>query len=154
MAAKHRSQAENQPKVGQKPHFRLIFGRDDRTRTCGILLPKQARYQLRHISLFFFRSALLALLRFPKHLSAYRLDVSTAAIRSAPLLRHRRRSPRSPKAYFRQLYMHILHLAKLCFAAFLPCYRQIFIMQALPLYYIKENTHCQYKTLFACTLSE
>ncbi len=27
-------------------------GRDDRTRTCGIVLPKHARYQLRHISAF------------------------------------------------------------------------------------------------------
>ena len=80
------------------------------------MLPKQARYQLRHISLFFFRSALLALLRFPKHPSAYRLDVSTAAIRSAPFFRHRRRSPRSPKAHFRQLYTCVRHLTKRCFA--------------------------------------
>ena len=28
------------------------FGRSDRTRTCSILLPKQARYQLRHTSIF------------------------------------------------------------------------------------------------------
>ena len=34
--------------MGRKPHFRLIFGRSDRIRTCGILLPKQARYQLRY----------------------------------------------------------------------------------------------------------
>ena len=26
----------------------FLFGRSDRTRTCGILLPKQTRYQLRH----------------------------------------------------------------------------------------------------------
>ena len=28
----------------------LYFGRSDRTRTCSILLPKQARYQLRYTS--------------------------------------------------------------------------------------------------------
>ena len=31
----------------KRPHIRS-FGRSDRTRTCGILLPKQTRYQLRH----------------------------------------------------------------------------------------------------------
>ena len=33
--------------------FRL-FGRDDRTRTCGIVLPKHARYHLRYISIKIF----------------------------------------------------------------------------------------------------
>ena len=52
-------------KKGQKPLFGnkkaiiliffvsilwFLYGRDDRTRTCGIVLPKHARYQLRHIS--------------------------------------------------------------------------------------------------------
>ena len=33
----------------KRPHMRsFLFGRSDRTRTCGILLPKQTRYQLRH----------------------------------------------------------------------------------------------------------
>ena len=35
---------------GFKPQKRSFFGRSDRTRTCSILLPKQARYQLRHTS--------------------------------------------------------------------------------------------------------
>ena len=35
-------------KWGKKPHFRLIFGRSDRIRTCGIDVPNVARYQLRH----------------------------------------------------------------------------------------------------------
>ena len=32
------------------PHY----GRSDRIRTCGILLPKQARYQLRYTPIFYF----------------------------------------------------------------------------------------------------
>lgn len=41
----------------------MLLGRGDRTRTCGVLLPKQARYQLRHTSLysFFLGSTLRAL---------------------------------------------------------------------------------------------
>lgn len=35
-------------KWGEKPHLRLIFGRSDRVRTCGIDVPNVARYQLRH----------------------------------------------------------------------------------------------------------
>ena len=51
-----------------------LFGRGDKTRTCGILLPKQARYQLRHTSIYKNNKilrlsnqyALVALLRCPK----------------------------------------------------------------------------------------
>ena len=32
----------------------FLFGRSDRIRTCGILLPKQARYQLRYTPIFYF----------------------------------------------------------------------------------------------------
>ena len=41
-------------KWGEKPHFRLIFGRDDRSRTCLNLLPKQAgnRYPTSRYSVF------------------------------------------------------------------------------------------------------
>ena len=35
-------------KWGEKPHFRLIFGRSGRIRTDGIEVPNFARYQLRH----------------------------------------------------------------------------------------------------------
>ena len=35
---------------GFKPKKRSIFGRSDRTRTCSILVPNQARYQLRYTS--------------------------------------------------------------------------------------------------------
>ena len=54
--------------------LRFLFGRGDRTRTCGILLPKQARYHLRYTSIFLYQlfsyisvffPALSALLRFP-----------------------------------------------------------------------------------------
>ena len=36
---------------GFKPQKRSIFGRSDRTRTCSILVPNQARYQLRYTSM-------------------------------------------------------------------------------------------------------
>ena len=39
-------------KQKSRPRSALLRGRSDRTRTCSILLPKQARYQLRHTSLF------------------------------------------------------------------------------------------------------
>ena len=34
--------------------LRWTYGRSDRIRTCGILLPKQARYQLRYTPIFYF----------------------------------------------------------------------------------------------------
>ena len=37
-------------KQDERGCVRPAFGRSDRTRTCSILLPKQARYQLRHTS--------------------------------------------------------------------------------------------------------
>ena len=47
-------------KWGEKPHFRLIFGRSGRIRTDGIEVPNFARYQLRHTpigeNIQFFRS--------------------------------------------------------------------------------------------------
>ncbi len=45
-------------KWGEKPHFRLIFGRDDRSRTCLNLLPKQAgnRYPTSRYSIFAVKS--------------------------------------------------------------------------------------------------
>ena len=45
-------------KWGEKPHFRLIFGRDDRSRTCLNLLPKQAgnRYPTSRYSVFAVKS--------------------------------------------------------------------------------------------------
>lgn len=36
---------------GFKPQKRSVFGRSDRTRTCSILVPNQARYQLRYTSM-------------------------------------------------------------------------------------------------------
>lgn len=36
---------------GFKPQKRSAFGRSDRTRTCSILVPNQARYQLRYTSM-------------------------------------------------------------------------------------------------------
>ena len=42
----------------EKPPFWAVFlkkgGPSDRIRTCGILLPKQARYQLRYTPIFYF----------------------------------------------------------------------------------------------------
>ncbi len=38
---------------GFKPPKRSIFGRSDRTRTCGIEVPNFARYQLRHTPIVF-----------------------------------------------------------------------------------------------------
>ena len=44
-------------KTAQISHFYgLVNGPSDRIRTCGILLPKQARYQLRYTRLFSFSS--------------------------------------------------------------------------------------------------
>ena len=40
-------------KWGEKTHFRLIFGRNDRIRTCDIVVPNHARYQLRYIPVLF-----------------------------------------------------------------------------------------------------
>ncbi len=37
-------------KSRQKLSFLPAFGRGDRTRTCGLLVPNQARYQLRNTS--------------------------------------------------------------------------------------------------------
>ena len=34
----------------------VLYGRDDRTRTCGIVLPKHARYHLRYISIKIYNS--------------------------------------------------------------------------------------------------
>ena len=48
MAAKSNCKQKNSRKWGGRPHFRLIFGRSDRVRTCGIDIPNVARYQLRH----------------------------------------------------------------------------------------------------------
>ncbi len=39
---------------GKTSAFGQNFGRSDRIRTCGILLPKQARYQLRYTPIFYF----------------------------------------------------------------------------------------------------
>ena len=84
----------------QKPF--PLFGPSGETRTRGILLPKQARYQLRYTWIYILRKPKQArfLLRYPKKSSGLRRPsiFSTAATRSAPLLRHRRRSPRSPTA--------------------------------------------------------
>lgn len=43
------------------PKLRWFLGRSDRIRTCGILLPKQARYQLRYTPIFYFAFFLIFL---------------------------------------------------------------------------------------------
>ena len=40
--------------MGQKPHFRLIFGRNDRIRTCDIVVPN-TRYAVFFVILWAFR---------------------------------------------------------------------------------------------------
>ena len=70
------------PKMQEKTTFAVVdksgffYGRSEVTRTPGILLPKQARYQLRYTPIFncnFIKEqlALLALLRCPKSFSAW-----------------------------------------------------------------------------------
>ena len=60
--------SENGQQNGQqknKPHNNAVYkdyGRGDRTRTCGILLPKQARYHLRYTSILFIQFYLFQLL--------------------------------------------------------------------------------------------
>lgn len=58
VVGKSRLWAEISRKWGEKPHFRLIFGRDDRSRTCLNLLPKQAgdRYPTSRYSVFSVKS--------------------------------------------------------------------------------------------------
>ena len=51
----------NTEKNGVTSFLSLHHGRGDRIRTCGILLPKQARYHLRYTSIFYF----LSLSKFP-----------------------------------------------------------------------------------------
>ena len=53
-ADKVESQASIQKSKGEAKPLLLIFGRNDRIRTCDILLPKQARYHLRYIPKFDF----------------------------------------------------------------------------------------------------
>ena len=67
-----------------------LNGPDDRIRTCGILLPKQALYQTEPhpgIKLKEYKEALLALLRYPisSSVTAHLRQLSTAATRSGRL---------------------------------------------------------------------
>ena len=66
----------------------FFYGRSEVTRTPGILLPKQARYQLRYTPIFncnFIKEqlALLALLRCPKSFSAWSAAIQQLMIRAA-----------------------------------------------------------------------
>ena len=83
-------------------------GPSDRIRTCGILLPKQARYQLRYTPIFLFcfflnifRASLLCppSCKIVAHGAAVqRRALCFAALPQAPCICHRQRSPSSPKA--------------------------------------------------------
>ena len=85
-----------------------LIGRSDRIRTCGILLPKQARYQLRYTPIFLFcfflkifRASLLCppSCKIVAHGAAVqRRALCFAALPQAPCICHRQRSPSSPKA--------------------------------------------------------
>ena len=94
-----------------KPHNNAVwkdYGRGDRTRTCGILLPKQARYHLRYTSIFLYQLfsciSVFFLLCPPscgsRNLfgSIMSLDIPTAAPKNARFFCHRQRSRFLPKA--------------------------------------------------------
>ena len=77
---------------------RIFFGRNDRGRTCDILLPKQARYQLRYIPLFNFTNIYQARfrLRYPEKAFASARLFSTAAPSASRFFCHRQRFQASP----------------------------------------------------------
>ena len=100
------------------------FGRTDRIWTCDILLPKQARYQLRYIPmkniqfLYLRKSRMVAAtssapilvaaglrcpIFFARHMAR---KISTAVPTNPRLIRHRRRSDALPKAGARWAALH------------------------------------------------
>ena len=91
------------------------FGPSGETRTRGILLPKQARYQLRYTWIYAnmkkVPKAGALPVAVPEKIIGLALTsiFSTAATRSAPFIRHWRRSPRSPTALHLDKYLLIIH---------------------------------------------
>ena len=105
-----------------------LLGRSEVTRTPGILLPKQARYQLRYtpkLYYFFCPLALLARLAVPeKILALSACSIFSTAARAPPrCIRHRRRSASHPKVQALPTALHpdIFSFVLVLPVARLPC---------------------------------